>query len=158
MRATRALTHPIRLHGRPHQTASYTLTHPSSIASPLSEPFQALSHPIALAGHTLPTPYQFYRGSSMTKPIEIVIRANGFPSSSLDILCIYSALATVAGHRFQDNRLATNVILEDVFTELYAKNTSKPITYRIGSFTFLFTKSPDTPTDTPTETPSTSVL
>jgi len=88
----------------------------------------------------------------MTNPTEIIINPDGFPSSPLDILCLQTALATVAGHRLQDNSLAINVILQDVFTELYTKSASKPMTYRIGSFTFLFVKPPDTPTH------STSVL
>jgi len=94
----------------------------------------------------------------MTKPTEIIINPNGFPSSPIDLLCIYSALATVPGHRIQDNRLAANVILQDVFTELYTKSADKPITYKVGSFAFLFLKQPNPPTDQPTDPPSTNVL
>ena len=92
----------------------------------------------------------------MVKPTEITIKHNGVPQDALDFDCIFTALATVPGHRFQDNKLATNVILREVYTELYTKKSFERLVYRIGNYTFVFVKPPEP--DKEPDTSSTSVL
>ena len=79
----------------------------------------------------------------MPEPTSITINPDGFPSEPIDLLCIYTALATVPGHRIQDNRLATNVILKDVHTELYTHEQDH-MRYNIGSYVFIFNRAPST--------------